>query len=171
MVQTNYFEMLKPYFFFFFLKDANCEFHSVHSEPVQRNPNDICCTCTGNYPPAWYSVLQSYSSLFLVNALDDWEEQKPKENGWAKKKERERETVCTQTQMPPTCLCFGAPGSPGRLWRTALCILVYYVIPITQREPQCSAAHRLRIQREENTNSPICIQTQVCHSQHVWGRN
>lgn len=46
-------------------------------------------------------------------------------------------------------------GSPGRVWRTALCMPVYYVIPITQQNPQCSAAHLPFIQRDENIYSPI----------------
>lgn len=32
---------------------------------------------------------------------------------------------------------------------------VYYVIPITQQNPQCSAAHLPFIQRDENIYSPI----------------
>lgn len=41
--------------------------------------------------------------------------------------------------------------SPGKIWRTALCMPVYYVIPITQQNPQCSAPHLPLIQRDENT--------------------
>lgn len=32
---------------------------------------------------------------------------------------------------------------------------VYYVIPITQQNPQCSAPHLPLIQKDENTYSPI----------------
>ena len=78
-------------------------------------------------------------------------------------RQREGESEAKRGSLPidPGCLepafvfIRSSPGSPGRVWRTALCMPVYYVIPITQQKPQCSAPHLPLIQRDENTYSPI----------------
>lgn len=78
-------------------------------------------------------------------------------------RQRERKSKGERESLPidPGCLepafvfIRSSSGSPGRVWRTALCMPVYYVIPITQQKTHCSAPHLPFIQRDENTNSPI----------------
>lgn len=79
---------------------------------------------------------------------------------WPREAERKREWESEEKgefATDPGCLepafvfVRSSPGSPGRVWRTALCMPVYYAIPITQQNPQCSAPHLPLIQRDENT--------------------
>ena len=71
---------------------------------------------------------------------------------WLSEAHRQREWVSEakggRLPIDPTAsnlfvFIIGSPGSLGRVWRTALCMPVYYVIPITQQKPQCSAPHLL----------------------------
>lgn len=121
---------------------------------VQKNINDICCTWKWGitlpfgipqhdfllplFQPAWWTS---------ENCKDT-----KRPGARAVRDSLPREPAC----FKPAFVFFrSCSGSPGRVWWTALCMPVYYVIPITQQNPQCSAAHLSFIQRDENIYSPI----------------
>lgn len=61
------------------------------------------------------------------------------------------------------------PSSQGRVWRTALCLPFYYVIPISRASALCSSTPSYS--KPWKYIFPHCIQTSVCHSPHAWRRN
>lgn len=121
---------------------------------VQKNINDICCTWKrGIVLPLGIPQTQFHSLLFQPawrTSESCGDTKRP--GARAMRDSLPRDPVC----FKPAFVFFrSCSDSPGRVWRTALCMPVYYVIPITQQNPRCSAAHLPFIQRDENTYSPI----------------
>lgn len=107
----------------------------------------------GNNAPTWNSTTRFPSPLFQPAwwRSEDCRDTK-RAGARAVRDSLPRDPAC----FKPAFVFFrSCSGSPGRVWRTALCMPVYYVIPITQQNPQCSAAHLPFIQREENIYSLI----------------
>lgn len=99
---------------------------------------------------------------------------------WLREAQRQRECMSEAKRefarradgLEPAFVFFrGRSDSPGRVWRTALCLPVYYVIPITQRKLRCSAPHLFSHSEGAKYIFTFCIQTWVCYSPHVWRRN
>lgn len=128
---------------------------------------------TGNYPPARYSAPRSSLPLFLVSVVNDWEEQRDKENGRAMgKRERERE-FAHRPWLPPTCLCFHQK-QPWLSWESLTDSSLYASLlcdsyHTTEASLLCSSSPSYS--EGWKYKFPHCIQTWVCHSPHVWRRN